>query len=133
MLFCFVLAWSVRRPDYVPLTTLALVLLLADFLLGRPPGLAAALMLLAAADIQARSRTIRDAGFATEWARAGLLIVGTAFAGQLVQLLLLTNPPGFGLLISQTILTALAYPLCVGVTAGLMGVRMITPGEGAGA
>ena len=132
LLICFALAWSVRRPDYVPLTTLALVFLLADFLLSRPPGLHAALMLLAAANMQARSRVLRDAGFAAEWARAGMLIVAVAFVGQLVQLVFLTNPPGFALLISQTILTALVYPVCVLVTAGLMGVRMAAPGEEAG-
>ncbi len=133
LLFCFALAWSVRRPDFVPLTSLALVFLLADFLLQRPPGLAAALMLLAAADMQARSRTLRDAGFAAEWARAALLIVAVAIAGQVVQLLFLARPPGFSLLVSQTVLTALAYPLCVAISAGLMGVRMAAPGEEAGA
>lgn len=132
LLFGFALAWSVRRPDYVPLTTLALVFLLADFLLGRPPGLAAALMLLACGNMQGRSRALRDAGFVAEWARAGMLIVMTSLAGQVVQLVLLTNPPGFGLLLSQTVLTALAYPFCVGVSAGVMGVRMATPGEEGG-
>ena len=132
LLLCFALVWSVRRPEYVPLVTLALVFLLADFLLQRPPGLAAALMLLAAADMQARSRVLRDAGFAAEWARATLLIVGAALAGQVTQVVFLTNPPGFMLLVSQTLLTALAYPLCVAISAGLLGVRMPSPGEGAG-
>ena len=132
LLFGFALAWSVRRPDYVPLTVLAGVFLLADFLLQRPPGLGAALMLLAAADLQKRSLTLRDAGFAAEWGRASLLIVGTALVGQVVQVLFLTTPPGMSLLISQTILTALAYPFCVAITAGVLGVRMISPGEGAG-
>lgn len=133
LLLCFALAWSVRRPEYVPLTTLALVFLLADFLLQRPPGLAAALMLLAAADMQVRSRVLRDAGFAAEWARAALLIVGVALVGQVVQSIALANPPIFSLLISQTLLTALAYPVCVAISAGLMGVRMAAPGDGAGA
>lgn len=132
LLLCFALAWSVRRPDYVPLTMLAVVFLLADFLLQRPPGLAAALMLLAAADMQARSRVLRDAGFAAEWARAALLILGVAVLGQVAQVVLLANPPSLALLVSQTLLTALFYPVCVAVSAGLMGVRMVTPGEGAG-
>jgi hypothetical protein len=50
-----------------------------------------------------------------------------------VQALFLASPPGFSLLVSQTVLTALAYPLCVAISAGLMGVRMAAPGEEAGA
>lgn len=132
LLLCFALAWSVRRPEFVPLTVLAGVFLLADFLLQRPPGLAAALMLLAAADMQGRGRSLRDAGFAAEWARAALLIAAVALAGQLVQSVAMVNPPLFSLLLSQTVLTALAYPVCVAVSAGLMGVRMTAPGDEAG-
>lgn len=132
LLLCFALAWSVRRPDYVPLTTLAVVFLLADFLLQRPPGLAAALMLLAAADMQARARVLRDAGFAAEWARVGLLVVGVTVLQQIVLLLFLANPPGLALIVSQAVLTILFYPICVAVSAGLMGVRMSVPGEGSG-
>lgn len=129
LLFAFALAWSVRRPDFVPLSILALVFVLSDFLLQRPPGLAAALMLLACADMQNRTKSLRDAGFATEWARASGLIVGAALAQHLVLLVLLANPPAFGLVVLQTVLTALVYPLCIAVTAGVFGVRMSAPGD----
>lgn len=129
LLLGFALAWSVRRPDYVPLSLLALVFLLADFLLQRPPGLAAALMVLAAADLQTRSRILRDAGFAAEWARAAFLIAGIALVQHIVLLILLVDVPRVGLIIFQTVLTVAIYPVCVALSAGLMGVRMTAPGD----
>ncbi|MEP4197948.1 MAG: rod shape-determining protein MreD [Aliishimia sp.] len=129
VLLGFALAWSVRRPDYVPLGLLAVVFLTADFLLQRPPGLAAALMLLAVADLQTRTRILRDAGFAAEWARAALLIVGIAIVQHTVLFILLVDVPSLGLLIFQTALTAAIYPICVALSAGLMGVRMTSPGD----
>lgn len=129
LLLCFALVWSVRRPDYVPLSILAVLFLLADFLLQRPPGLAAALMVLACADMQVRTRVLRDAGFAAEWARAGILIVGIALIQHVVLLVLLVDAPRLGLLIFQTALSAAIYPVCVALSAGLMGVRMTAPGD----
>ena len=43
----FALAWSVRRPEFVPAVLLAGVFLLSDLLLQRPPGLWAVLALIA--------------------------------------------------------------------------------------
>lgn len=129
LLLCFAFAWSVRRPDYVPYSVLAIAFLLADFLQQRPPGLAAGLMLLACADMQSRARILRDAGFAAEWARVALLVVATAAVQQIVLVVLLIDAPSFGLLIFQTAVTAFIYPLCVAVSAGLMGVRMTAPGD----
>ncbi|MEO0503273.1 MAG: rod shape-determining protein MreD, partial [Pseudomonadota bacterium] len=54
-ILAFALAWSVRRPDYVPLALLAGLFLLADLLLQRPPGLWAALALVACAQSDAHS------------------------------------------------------------------------------
>ena len=39
LLIAFAFAWSLRRPEYVPSLLLALLFLLADLLLQRPPGL----------------------------------------------------------------------------------------------
>jgi len=44
VMMCLVFAWSVRRPDYVPTLLIAAVILLEDFLIQRPPGLHAALI-----------------------------------------------------------------------------------------
>jgi rod shape-determining protein MreD len=45
-LICFMLAWSVRKPEAVPSILIAAIFLIQDFLFQRPPGLYSALALL---------------------------------------------------------------------------------------
>lgn len=129
LLFCLALAWSVRRPDYVPIPLLGAVFLLADLLLSRPPGLAAALMLLACFDLRTRMRRLRDSGFAAEWARAAFLVVAVAVVYRLVLAILLVPVPALGLSAFQTVATALCYPLIVGLSVLVFGVRPSSPGD----
>ncbi len=129
LLLLFAMVWSVRRPEYVPIPLLAILFLLADFLLSRPPGLAAALMLMAAFDMQRRSVQLRDAGFITEWLRATLLIALILLSQRFVLALLLVDQPSLGLALLQSAITALCYPLAVLVSAALFGVRSTAPGD----
>lgn len=129
LLLCFGMAWSVRRPDYVPMVLLGAVFLLGDLLLSRPPGLAAALMLVACFDLQSRMRRLRDAGFAAEWARACVLIVGVALAHRLILGLLLVPTAALSLTVFQVIFTAMCYPIVVALSAILFGVRIVAPGD----
>lgn len=128
LLFCLAMAWSVRRPNYVPTPLLGAVFLLADLLLSRPPGLAAALMLLACFDLRTRMRRLRDSGFAAEWVRATFLIVSVAVAYRIVLALLLVPVPPLALSAFQTVATALCYPLAVGLSVMVFGVRVSAPG-----
>lgn len=75
LLMGFALAWSVRRPDYVPVFLLGALLLLADLMLQRPPGLWAVLTLLCCENLKQRSHTLRAANFAVEWATTATMIV----------------------------------------------------------
>ena len=55
VMLCLVFAWSVRRPDYIPTFLIALMILLEDFLLQRPPGLHAALVVCASLWLKSKS------------------------------------------------------------------------------
>lgn len=129
LLFGLAMAWSVRRPSYVPIPLLGAVFLLADLLLSRPPGLAAALMLLACSDLRRRMWRLRDSGFAAEWMRATLLIVAVAVGYRIVLALLLVPVPPLGLSAFHTLATALCYPLAVGLSVLVFGVRLSAPGD----
>ena len=48
LLLCLICAWTVRRPEYLPVLMVAAVVLLEDMLLMRPPGLWTGLVILAA-------------------------------------------------------------------------------------
>ncbi|WP_299547610.1 rod shape-determining protein MreD [uncultured Tateyamaria sp.] len=128
-LLLFALAWSVRRPDYVPATLLAVLFLMADLLLQRPPGLWALLALIACEQMKTQSRSLRDASLATELVSAVLWIVGIGIAYRLTLAVLLVEVPQLGPTLIQIVVTAIAYPVVVTITHVLMGVRKPTPGD----
>ena len=126
-ILAFALAWSVRRPDYVPLALLALLFLLADLLLQRPPGLWAALALVACSQMQQQARSLRDASLATELMSAAAWIVGVGIGYRIVLAVLLVDMPSLAPALLQIVITVMAYPVVVGITHALMGVRKSTP------
>ena len=122
-------AWAMRRPDYVPMLSIAASLLLADFVLGRPPGLWAALVLLTAEWLKHQDRRLRDGTFVAEWTNVALALLVITIAYRLVLGLLLVTPGTFLLTTMQYAMTVLIYPLVVFVSYGLFGVRRTAPGE----
>ncbi len=129
LLLAFAFAWSLRRPEYVPSVLLALMFLLADLLLQRPPGLWAVLALLACESLKGRARGLRDTGFASEWLSVCILITGITVGYRAGLIITLVELPPFGLTVFETVMTMLFYPLVVAITHGLMGVRKTTPGD----
>ena len=129
LLLAFACAWSLRRPEYIPALTLALAFLLADLLLQRPPGLWALLALIGCENLKSRSRSLRDAGFGAEWMTVGAILIGIAVLNRLVLALVLVDVPTLTLSLTELGMTIAAYPLVVGVTHWLMGVRKSAPGD----
>ncbi len=117
------LVWCVRQPDYAPAWLLAILFLLADFLLLRPPGLAAAIMVIAAEAQRNRAFRLREATFAYEWltAAAFMLLIAVAYRG--VATLMLLPLPSLGLMLMQVIMNIAVYPVIVILSHFLFGVR----------
>lgn len=129
LLIAFAFAWSLRRPEYVPSLLLALVFLLADLLLQRPPGLWAMLALLASENLKGRSRSLRDATFGAEWIAVSILLAGILILNRFVLSLMLVPPPQLRLSLLELGGTILIYPVVVFITRSVMGVRRAAPGE----
>ncbi|WP_299609367.1 rod shape-determining protein MreD [uncultured Tateyamaria sp.] len=129
LILTFAIAWSVRRPEYVPAVLLALTFLMADLLLQRPPGLWALLALIACEQMKKQSRSLRDASLATELVSAVLWIVGVGIAYRLILAIMLVEVPQLGPALIQIVVTAIAYPLVVAITHAFMGVRKPGPGD----
>ncbi|MFG6584403.1 rod shape-determining protein MreD [Sulfitobacter sp. 1A12779] len=129
LLLGFACAWGLRRPEYVPSLFLALVFLLADLLLQRPPGLWAVLALIGVENLKSRGRHLRDASFAAEWLTVAVILTMVIFANRILLSLALVPTPSLTLNLTELALTTLAYPLTVAVTHGIMGVRKTAPGD----
>lgn len=129
LLIAFACAWSLRRPEYVPTLMLALLFLLSDLLLQRPPGLWALLALLACENLKGRSRSLRDATFGAEWVAVAVLLAMILVVNRVVLGVLLVNPPQLRLSLLELGVTIAIYPVAVFITRSVMGVRRAAPGE----
>lgn len=129
LLLGFACAWSVRRPDFVPAPALALLFLLADLLLQRPPGLWALFALIGCEHLKNRARSLRDSSFASEWLTVCFVVFAVTIAYRVGLTITLLPSPAFGLSAFEFMMTLLFYPAVVAVTHGLLGVRKLAPGE----
>lgn len=129
LLTALTFVWCLRRPDYVPMVSVAVVMLIADMLFQRPPGLWALLVLLAGEWLKARGRHVRENTFVAEWvtAASALLIITIIYRSVLAILILV--PGMLSLWVMQYGMTVAAYPLVAAISYLALGVRRSTPGE----
>ncbi|MDZ4136566.1 MAG: rod shape-determining protein MreD [Paracoccaceae bacterium] len=129
LMLCLMLAWVTQRPDHLPAGLIAAVVLTEDLILMRPPGLWAALVVLATEFLRGRSALTRELGFATEW----LLITGVVLAMLLGYRVILAvafvDLPGIGFALAQGVGTILCYPAVLGVLRLAINLRKPSTGE----
>lgn len=120
LLFCLVVAWTLRSPDTVPVWALVVLGLFGDLMLSRPVGLGALGLLFAAETIRGGANRIRGLPFPAEWLAAALLFAAVlAFMHLALRLVFAEGPPAVDLL-RLLVATVLAYPVvAVAVAVGL--------------
>ncbi|MGR3541514.1 MAG: hypothetical protein ACU0BS_08810 [Hasllibacter sp.] len=123
-------AWVVRRPDRAPALLVAAALLLRDLLTGAPPGLGAALGLIATERMRGRRFEPGAQGFLSEWVRVGGLLLVVALAEMVILSALLVPGPPAGGVVLRVILGVVLYPVVVGALRILAGLRAPGPEEG---
>lgn len=129
LMLCLMLAWVNRRPDYLPALMIALVVLVEDLILMRPPGLWAAIVLVATEFLRSRVALTRELGFLAEWLMTGIVIVAMLLAYRLGMALAFLDQPPFGMAFAQTAMTILCYPLVTGLLHLALQLRKPSTGE----
>jgi rod shape-determining protein MreD len=129
LLLCLTLVWVMRRPDYVPALLIAVVVLLEDMLLMRPPGLWAAMVVLAAEFLRARAALTRELTFAVEWLLVGGVMLAATVGYRLVMALTMLPQVSLGQTLVQALATILCYPVVVVASRAAFGVRKPATGE----
>ncbi|UWQ49158.1 rod shape-determining protein MreD [Leisingera caerulea] len=129
LLMLLAMAWSLRRPDFVPALSIGLVMLLADLLFQRPPGLLALLTVLGCGFLKARAAPHRESTFASEWLAVALTVTGISTLNRLVLVLFGVQQAPLGLTVIQAVMTIAAYPLAVWASQSILGVRKLSPAE----
>lgn len=123
------IAWVLRRPEFVPPVLIALIMLLCDLMYHRPPGLWAALVLVAAETLRARHIGLRDLTFLVEWASVATTLIVITLAYRFILTLTVVDQAALGLSLMQLVMTLLAYPIVVLVSQTVFGVRKLAPGD----
>lgn len=129
LLLALALAWSLRRPDFVPAVLIGATMLVADMMFQRPPGLFAMLVVLGCEFLKSRVMPHRESAFAAEWLAVAVVICGIIVLNRAILAVLAVAQAPLGLTLIQAVLTVAAYPLVVVFSQGLMGVRKLSPAE----
>ncbi|SMY08815.1 rod shape-determining protein MreD [Flavimaricola marinus] len=129
LILAVTLTWVTRRPEYAPVTLIASIFLLSDFLFGRPPGLMTALVVILSEMFRARSKSIRSVPFPLEWISVTIGIFAIALINRMILAMVLVPVPALSLTLAQALLTSLAYPIVVLVAYVVFGVSRPAPGE----
>ena len=129
LLLAVTFAWLLRQPAVVPLASIVLVFLLADFLFQRPPGLWAALAVVASESLRRRRLQMTEFPFLVEWGAIAGAVAGMVLAERLILWILFADLPSLGLSLTQGIVTVLIYPVVVAVSKFLFGLRKLGPAD----
>lgn len=121
--------WALRRPEFVPAFLVALVMLLGDLLLSRPPGLFAAIALIAVEMLKARASRLRDMPFSVEWFTASIAIIGVILGHRIVLIMFFVENFAVKTTFVQIMLTILCYPVVIGFSWLFFGLKKPAPGE----
>lgn len=129
LVLCLIMAWVVRRPDYIPLTMIVLVVLIEDLILMRPPGLWTALVVMATEFLRSRVALTRELNFVVEWMLVAGLMLGILIAYRLTLAVTLVPQAPFGFAAVQVLWSILLYPLVVGLSHLVLDLRKPATGE----
>lgn len=129
LLVVFAFAWVMRRPEYVPVVLVAVLVVIHDMLFLRPPGVWAALAVIGLEFLRARAGAARDLPFWVEWAQVTGVLVAMTLGYRLILALFMVERAGLGLSLLQLMMSIAVYPLVVFISVNLLGVRRIGPGE----
>jgi rod shape-determining protein MreD len=116
ILLCMIFAWTVRRPEYLPVLMIAAVVLLEDLLLMRPPGLWTGLVIVASEFIRSRVALTRELSFGVEWLLVAGLMVAVFLGYRLAMSFAFLPQPAFGFALVQILWSVVAYPFVVALS-----------------
>ncbi len=129
ILLAVTLAWLLRQPAVVPIGSILVVFLLADFLFQRPPGLWTLLVIVVSEVLRHRRLTMTEFQFLLEWSAFAGAVLAMILLNRIVLWLLMVDLDPLGLALAHGIVTAVIYPLVVVISKYLFGLRKIGPAE----
>lgn len=121
-------SWVLRRPNFIPVVLFALVMLINDLMLMRPPGLWTGLSVIGLEFLRARAQFSRELPFLIEWAMVSGVLAALMISNRVILAIFIVPQPILGLDMILLLGTILLYPLVVFVSSFGLGVRKVAPG-----
>jgi len=118
-----------RRPDMLPVLLVAGIFLLMDMLGQRPPGLWAAIMVLAFEFTRLQEYRFRELSFLLEWMFVGAILLIALLAERVVLMLSMVPQVGFAQVALNYLISVVFYPLVVGFCVFVLRIRKLSPQE----
>lgn len=131
-LLCLTYVLVLRRPNLVPIGLIAIVFLIFDLFLLRPPGLLTAFIVVGAEFLRSRARVNSELPFLIEWALVAGVICGVLLGYRLALFVFGVDLPSLGLSLQHLIGTVLLYPIFVLLTEWLARKKGPRQNESAG-
>ena len=129
ILLALTIAWVLRQPAVVPIGSIVLVFLLADFLLQRPPGLWAALVLIMTEWLRSRRYIVTEFNFLIEWLWVAGAVFAVTVAERFVLWALFAPQTSLGLALVHALTTVAIYPIIVLISHYFLGLRKLGPAD----
>lgn len=127
VILCLMTAWTIRRPELVPLWMVVAVGFITDMVFLRPPGVWALILILGFEGLRAHARREGTMSAASE-AGAVLVLFTSAFLANRLFLLIFAVPqPNFGATVLELLASLMLYPLVALVTVFIFRVRRPDP------
>ncbi|WP_425091551.1 rod shape-determining protein MreD [Tropicimonas sp. S265A] len=130
LILCLVLAWVQRRPDVLTAPLIAGTILLADFLLMRPPGLWAVLVLIGSEVLRRRAYRAEATPIVLEMGIVTVAIAGMMIAQRLILTILFVDQPPVTAEMLHFLTTVAAYPVVAVASVYVFGIRAHTGDDG---
>jgi rod shape-determining protein MreD len=129
LMFCFMAAWMMRRPNYVPVLLVAFIFVLSDIVFLRPIGLWSALIVLGSEFLRSRSTGPSEIPVPAEIALVSFVFAAMFAIYSVVFVLLGTPHAELKTAALHVLTTVIAYPFVIGVTHFILRVRRAKPSD----
>jgi rod shape-determining protein MreD len=124
-----ILAWVLRRPEYVPASLILLVVITENILFQSPPGLWPLIVLWATEALRVREDRFRGLPFIFEFGLVALTLLAMVVVQRVVLFLTVVPQPALGAELLNMLYTLAIYPVVVLASALLLGIKRPAPGE----
>jgi len=129
LLLALTMAWVLRRPSHLPALAIALVWLVEDLLLLRPPGLWALMVLVGTEFLRARHAVVREITFMLEWAMVAGVLAAMTLGYRVVLAIVMVPAEPLDLSLMKLGFTVASYPVVVLVLHFVLRIRKPATGE----